>query len=755
MDGFVVSGIHRIGQKSIAPSNLRRPLLLWHPLHFKNHPQQIIMNRDHRLNSLPTNRFFIGASSGLLLLAALLAGKAVAHGNTPPSLQGINIPATPGLLDGDAPIVTDKTAAIQLGKALFWDVNVGSDGMACASCHFHAGADGRFKNQWSPGKFAKNVPSTLSFESTASGGRGGPNYTLKRSDFPLHKLANPADKTSTVLFDTNDVVSSAGVFLASFDGLGEGSGPEDNCTSKVDTIFHLGGLNTRQVQTRQAPSVINAAYNFRNFWDGRANNIFNGVSPFGVRDTNAGIWVAEADGSVKKQAIRLENAALASQAVATPINSAEMSCAQRSLPDIARKLLPRRPLENQEVHAEDSSLNVLRDDSGKGLNTTYESLIKTAFAPRFWSGTGEFGKPAAADAALYTQMEANFSLFFGLALQLYQQTLVSDQAPFDTPRLSGYPAMPEGLSKQQQRGLKVFLTGQCSECHKGPTLSSAAHPDVYTVSDAFSAPRLVNRKTINGSFNGKGVAQGLLDEGYFNTSVAPSSADPGLGGLDPFGNPLSFSEQYLQLLLDDQPMVDPVAVNSCDLDNPFAQDYLKSELIHDPNITGSCQDRAMYAKIPKVSVLMAELKRRNGGRAMVAVNGAFKVPSLRNIELTGPYMHNGSLLTLEQVVDFYFRGGNFSNPHHFATLVFPQPISKTEKADLVAFLKSLTDERVRWERAPFDHPQLQVPHGHKASADPEHPEWAEDLFLTVPAVGKNGRDAALGPIKAFQNYLQP
>jgi len=58
------------------------------------------------------------------LLAALLSGEAGAHGNTPPSLQGVEVPVTPGLLDGDAPIVIDKTAAIQLGKALFWDVNV-------------------------------------------------------------------------------------------------------------------------------------------------------------------------------------------------------------------------------------------------------------------------------------------------------------------------------------------------------------------------------------------------------------------------------------------------------------------------------------------------------------------------------------------------------------------------------------------------------------------------------------------------------
>jgi hypothetical protein len=268
--------------------------------------------------------------------------------------------------------------------------------------------------------------------------------------------------------------------------------------------------------------------------------------------------------------------------------------------------------------------------------------------------------------------------------------------------------------------------------------------------------RLVNRKTLNGDFSGSGVVQGLMDEGYFNTSVTPESYDPGVGGTDPFGNPLSFSEQYLQKIATGKPLIDPFIVNSCDMDNPFLLDYQDTELMADPYITGNCGvDLAMYANLPTPAVLQAELQKNKQGRALVAVKGAFKVPSLRNVELTGPYMHNGSLLTLEQVVDFYFRGGNFKNTAHFATLVFPQPITAEEKADLVAFLKSLTDERVRWERAPFDHPQIRIPQGHSANADPKNPNQAADLFLTIPAVGKNGRNSTLGPLMPFHNYLQP
>jgi len=73
----------------------------------------------------------------------------------------------------------------------------------------------------------------------------------------------------------------------------------------------------------------------------------------------------------------------------------------------------------------------------------------------------------------------------------------------------------------------------------------------------------------------------------------------------------------------------------------------------------------------------------------------------------------------------------------------------------VAFLKSLTDERVRWERAPFDHPQLLVPAWTSGKCEPEKSPTGSGFIFKSAAVGKNGRDAALGPIKAFQHYLQP
>lgn len=67
----------------------------------------------------------------------------------------------------------------------------------------------------------------------------------------------------------------------------------------------------------------------------------------------------------------------------------------------------------------------------------------------------------------------------------------------------------------------------------------------------------------------------------------------------------------------------------------------------------------------------------------------FKVPTLRNIELSAPYMHNGSLNTLEEVVEHYNSGGK---PHpNKSNLITPLNLTYQEKKDLVAFLKTLTD----------------------------------------------------------------
>lgn len=69
--------------------------------------------------------------------------------------------------------------------------------------------------------------------------------------------------------------------------------------------------------------------------------------------------------------------------------------------------------------------------------------------------------------------------------------------------------------------------------------------------------------------------------------------------------------------------------------------------------------------------------------------GKFKVPSLRNVELTAPYMHDGSMATLEEVIEHFDSGGK--NNQHKDALISPLNLSAGEKEDLLNFLKSLTD----------------------------------------------------------------
>ena len=88
-----------------------------------------------------------------------------------------------------------------------------------------------------------------------------------------------------------------------------------------------------------------------------------------------------------------------------------------------------------------------------------------------------------------------------------------------------------------------------------------------------------------------------------------------------------------------------------------------------------------------------------------ADNGRFKTPDLRNIELRAPYFHDGSAKTLEEVVDFYDRGGDFHVNQ--AVAIIPLGLTPVEKTALVTFLRRpLTDPRVLAETGPFQRPTL-------------------------------------------------
>ncbi|MBI2906265.1 MAG: hypothetical protein HYX92_01275 [Chloroflexi bacterium] len=656
------------------------------------------------------------------------------------SLADISVPQVSNLNEflNDSPGA--RSMAVVMGKALFWEQQVGSDGQACASCHFAAGADNRSKNTLNPGQRA-TTPDNVFGNSAVTGVAGfpqfGPNYDLTPNDFPFHQLVDPQREdypTRVVTRDTNDVVSSQGVFRANFTGVVPGQ-LKDSGTAVADPVFSVGGANVRRNPPRQAPSVINAVFNFDNFFDGRAHNKFNGVNPLGPLDPNARILVNEAGTLVERQ-ISIPNSSLASQAVGPPLSDVEMSYAGRTFPDVGKKLLAARPLAFQKVHVKDSVLGPFSRDSQAPPNNlgliipTYADLVRAIFQPKYWDSTnvitfnaqgGRVINPLGAPGG-YTQMEANFTLFFGLAIQAYESTLVSDEARFDRFMQGDDMA----LDQDEMRGLLMFINtggltqaanpvfaginqGSCMECHKSALFSDASVPGmgIEGAIEIEVAPILRDGRLQ------LGTELVLLDNGFYNIGVRPINEDLGRGGSEN-GFPLSASRQALQGL-------------------PFG---------------------------PRLPAAAPTNPR-------VMVNGAVKVPGLRNVELTAPYFHNGGALTLRQVLDFYRRQGDFAdvNINHLdgplASVQLPKIDSLGRDLDgdrLVKFLLALTDERVRWEKAPFDHPQLIIPNGHPGSGTAITPpldvvngvNQAKDILLELPAVGRDGRQAlGLEPVKPF------
>ncbi len=715
---------------------------------------------------------------GCALFGLVNPAWSIDFGPLPTSLKGVPIPKVPGLTDGNDPIITDPAKAIILGKALFWDTNVGSDGMACGSCHFHAGADSRTKNQLSPGG-KSTAANKLIFDNSISGQALGSNYTLKSSDFPFHQRENPVSELSPVTFNLDDVSSSSGTFSGNFSTAERTGSANDDCNRFADSVFHVSNTGTRRVEPRNTPTVINSVFNHRNFWDGRANNIFNGSSPWGDRDPDAGVWVKINNRTINKQRLSLINSSLASLSIAPPLSDTEMGCRNRTFPEIGRKLLMRKPLQYQKVHWNDSILGSLSlsdpSELKPGLNTTYSRLIKQTFNKKYWSykRRGEFGFPN--DGLAFNQIEANFAMFYGLSIQTYLSTLISDDTPFDRSTRNA-EGLPVDLSASELNGLKELRSSHCTLCHIGPTFTSASiatnaeqvklHPEAFgnqqfTIS---TTSNVVTRHHITGSF------ASLNDTGFASTGVTIPENDIGLGGVDVFGNPLSFSKQYIQYLANNfSAVLDPQVndIRPCDFQVPLSLNTnisnphyytLQDGIIPQQQNTTNCF-RSIAAFIPKPQVAAAELTNSASKKTLSAMDGSFKIPGLRNIELTGPYMHNGGMATLEQVIEFYTRAGNFTPFSLNTAFIFEQSdlrFHPQKRADLVAFLKTLTDERVLHKKAPFDHPEIKIPHGHigdELFVIDNHPlavDLAQDEFLIIDAVGANG---TVTPLESFAKIL--
>lgn len=452
-----------------------------------------------------------------------------------------------------AQFIADISAAEALGKAFFWEMQAGSDfrrtsdgmyvGTACASCHYRHGADARSRH-------TQRIPYAA-----------WDQYPID-PDHPLNPQAtarpySPATQAAT-RFDFNGqrghgspytIVGSQGVEPRWFTGLNRtlpASGPWQSENSRPRSIegfqyrpqwsMFIEGDYTRnddnslslqekrryrQITTRNSPSVINSVFADRLFHDGRAESTFNGFSIFGDADKREVIHrrrttqILDEKGNVERTVvdiipvhIAITNAALASQAVGPVVNDVEMSYLGRAFPNLAAKLLPARVLGYQDVNPHDSALTGF--NAGRQGTTTYESLIRQAFRREWWDDSGvqapvrltllseseKDGEPTG------TLMEANFSLYWGLSIMLYEATLVSDQTPFDDmmrgrtrkveerwrdiqngnrpddglrpihlDRSGPNPPEHSTGSAVFQHGFRVFMNRGCIECHSGPLFS--------------------------------------------------------------------------------------------------------------------------------------------------------------------------------------------------------------------------------------------------------------------------------------------
>jgi cytochrome c peroxidase len=623
--------------------------------------------------------------------------------NLPGDLRAVSVPK-PSNLDE---FVKDYAMARALGKALFWDMQVGSDNVqACASCHFRAGADPRSKNQVSPG--LKQFPER---DTTYSPGMGpnhrlGPNHQLQPTEFPLTRLAVAGTRGVLGATDTNDVVSSQGIHH-----------PGDS----VDTdSFAIGTVNTRRVEPRNTPTVINAVFNHRQFWDGRAENVFNGVNHLGQRDLDAKVFRADDFKTPVEVRVELINASLASQAVAPIISDLEMAAPGRTRLDVstalargqherAKRLTNLRPLAKQKVSPTDSVLGAFSRWPNTGLSfSRYDLLIQEAFHEKWWKSLAIIRvNPDGSKTVVprtdsrcdrdcagneFSMIHYNFSLFFGIAVQLYEETLVSDDTPWDRFRRqhpnSNDPLLnpwtnnnPAHISRLALFGAHLFndrtkgpTNVRCSNCHEQNELTDAS---VRRIAAAANGP--VRNRDGN-----------IIDKGFNNIGLRPTNNDLGVGAEDAFG-PLSFTRRRFPTTLPPSPF-------------------------DGADVTG------------------------------FGVDGAFKVPSLRNVALTAPYFHNGDARTLREVVELYSRGGNVAPIFgRDGSAIVPLGVPSLLPAEIdaiIAFMESLTDERVVFQRAPFDHPQIFVPNGHPgdntATIDENKDHLADDIMVEIPAVGAGG-----------------
>ena len=842
----------------------------------------------------------IASASVTFALSTLLTPVQAAVGITiNPPVFPLNRTAVPdineiGLLDKTGvnseawPKITNngqKTTLRQLGKALFWDMQVGGDGIqSCATCHYHAGADHRKKGQMSPGLKADDTVHDLinaGTNGTLSRAHysiaGNPNRGLPVSEAALIASGSIADAQDgstgirgvkpDVSRDVNDVVSSQGVRAGVHAGVN--TSRIDNATlSTTDAGFNYNFSNNaasipntvRRVEPRNAPTVLNSIYNFRNFWDGRADAFFNGVNPLGFRDPGA-VVKTYSGGVLRQERLNIPFSSLASQAVGPIGSDFEMAFSNRSHSQLGKKLLTSQPLNGQLISCGDSLLGAQTNCttpgvSNRGLSGDYASRIRASFDQRFWGNgsggdvclNGSGSQVACGDPTQeYTLMEWNFALFFGLAIQAYEATLTTEDTIVDllvggkaigtltngtgnnakvvnvtslpleacianlalnnsaaqqavatnlctahyakfihplavtgtesatAPRPVPARAAIGGCSNpltcnsspnqanaqatllNVDRGLGRFFAGAtgCSVCHFNPEFTGAtvqaatgfgAGPVAVLppgqAARAIEAPAVMERMI---AFNG---ARTVYDTGFYNIGVRPTPDDISLGDqID--GVPLAFTKLAEVIAGGSSAGLDMGKINTIArwfatgnilmlptsptnlTPVPFQLNLVCGPGLNAPNANNNPSANCAPNVIPGERLLR---------------NGAFKAQGLRNVQFTGPYMHNGSKMNLRQVMEFYKTAGHFTtlNLNNLDAGLRNFNLATADESAVVELMETgLTDWRLAHEQGKFDHPEICIPNGHD-------PVSGKTKLVGIPAVGSTGNTLRL---QTFEEQL--
>ncbi|MDC0278886.1 hypothetical protein OAL43_01630 [bacterium] len=296
-----------------------------------------------------------------------------------------------------------RRLGVLLGKALFWDQQLGSGNggnYACASCHYSAGADSQ--------------PDRINAGTLPAGHNGSPNV----------------------------IRGSLGVRYAEFVAVRLERIGSEEVSAGVEVFTEPGQY---AITDRNAPPAVDSD-SIHNFWDGRANYVFNGVDMSGVS-----IPMSTRGGGLST--LQIAEASQASQAVGPCLSPAEMSSDGRTFADVGYKLCHAVPLR----HQTGDIVNELRQLGFGGIGG-YDDLIQAAFMggplDQFVGdeSTGVTTMVQTPDGVIEDRLvsltEQNFSVFFGVAVGLYEQTLVS---------------IPERLPSKKQ--IEAFEEMRCHKCH--------------------------------------------------------------------------------------------------------------------------------------------------------------------------------------------------------------------------------------------------------------------------------------------------